>query len=123
MLNTPKSNVPGFSRGERLSAWKLNELAAIVASILRHKFGFGTNQPLDIVGKVDGDLTAATAFDTNPATATLSVWSKNISGNLVDSGRNETVVCRLVNINTIIAGTVCYARWVEGEWAVYVADC
>jgi hypothetical protein len=119
----PQSTVPTFKQGERLSAAKLNELAGSLASILRHRFGFGTAEPKPIVGKLDGNLVAATAFDTTPATATMSVWVKNSSGNLVDSGRNETVVNRLLNITTITTGTVVYAKWVEGEWTVFIADC
>lgn len=118
------TNLPDeFKKGERLAASKLNQIVQAVAGLLRSKYGFGVQRPTEIVGKLDGDLVAATAFSSSPATATMSVWTKNSSGVLVDSGRNETVVNRLVNITTITSGTAVYAMWIEGEWTVFIADC
>lgn len=117
------ANLPEFIKGERLSANKLNRLVQAIAQLLRARYGFGVATPVDICGKLDGDLVAATTFESSPSTAVLSVWIKNASGNMEDSGRNEDVVCRLENISTITTGTVCYAKWVEGEWVVYIADC
>ena len=124
MPGPQNTNLPDeFKRGERLAAGKLNQIVQAVAGLLRAKHGYGIERPTEIVGKLDGDLVAATAFSSTPSTAVMSVWVKNSSGVLVDSGRNETVVNRLVNITTITAGTAVYAMWIEGEWTVFIADC
>ena len=118
------ANVPSeFKRGERLSAGKLNQIVQAIVGLLRSKHGFGVERPLNIIGKLDGDLVAATNFGTAPSTATLSVWTKNSSGNLVDSGRNETVVNRFLYLGTISSGTIVKAEWLEGEWQPYAIDC
>lgn len=118
------ANVPSeFKRGERLSASKLNQIVQAIVGLLRSKHGFGVNRPAEIAGKLDGDLVKATSFATTPGTATMSVWEKNISGTMVDTGRNETVVTRLQNIQTITSGTIVYAMWINGEWVVFMADC
>lgn len=78
----------------------------------------------DIEGKLDGSLAKATNYGSAPATATLSIWEKNeTTGYLVDSGRNETVVNRMINAGPFASGTIVYARWMNGEWRVYAADC
>jgi hypothetical protein len=118
------ANLPEeFKKGERLSASKLNQLVQALAGLLRSKYGFGVHRPAEISGKLDGDLVKATSYSTTPGTATMSVWQKNSSGVMVDSGRNETVVTRLQNITTITSGTIVYAMWVDGEWVVFMADC
>lgn len=118
-----QSNLPEFKPGERLSAAKLNQLAENIAAILRGRYGVGVTKPLNIIGKLDGELAAATAFATAPATATLSVWIRNVDGDLEDSGRNETIVNRFEFGTPIAAGTIMKAEWIEGEWQPYAADC
>ncbi len=73
-------------------------------------------------GKLDGDLAAATAFSNSPATATMSVWAKNSSGNMVDTTRNITVTNRFEG-TSLSSGTIVKAEWIDGEWQVYAADC
>lgn len=124
MPNNWKVNLPDtFKKGERLAASKLNQLVEAVANILQTRYGFGTERPTEICGKLDGPLAPAVAFATAPGTATMSVWIKNISGDLEDSGRNETVVTRLMNLETLATSTIVYAMWIEGEWTVFMADC
>lgn len=111
-----------FEKGQRLTAAGLNSLTEAVESIMRRMAGQQIGQPADISGKLDGDLAAASSFSTSPATATMSVWGKDTSGNMVDTGRNETVVNRFERIS-IPTGTIVQARWIDGEWRVYAADC
>ena len=128
MPNNFQPHIPDFKRGERLSAARLNEIADAVSRMLWQKqqaYGtaFGVTQPLDIVGKLDEPLAPAAAFADDPASAVLSVWRRNSDGEMEDSGVNETVFNRLENVEELDTGTICYCRWVEGEWVVYVADC
>ena len=123
MLPHLNPDPPDFKKGERLTADKMNSLAARIAQILRSRFGFAIQRPLNIIGKLDGDLAPATAFADDPSTATMSVWVRNVSGNLEDSGRNETIVNRFVNSSPILATTIVKAEWIEGEWQLYAADC
>ncbi len=113
---------PRFKAGDKLSASVLNSLADSVLAIIRRMYGAQISQPADISGKLDGDLAAASSFGSSPATATMSVWGKDSSGNMVDTGRNETVVNRFERIS-IPTGTIVQARWIDGEWRVYAADC
>ena len=76
----------------------------------------------NISGKLDGELVAASSFGSSPGTATLSVWTKDSSGNMADSGRNETVTNRFERIS-LLAGTIVHAEWIDGEWRIYAADC
>jgi hypothetical protein len=111
-----------FSKGQRLTAVGLNGLVEAIESVVRRMLGPQVLQPLDISGKLDGDLAAANDFGTSPATATMSVWDKDTSGNMVDTGRNETVVNRFIRIS-LPSTTIVQARWINGEWRVYAADC
>ena len=77
----------------------------------------------DIVGRLDEPLSPAAAFASSPSTAVLSVWRRNADGDFEDSNINATVVNRLLYVEELATDTICYCRWVEGEWVVYVADC
>ena len=111
-----------FRKGQRLTAAGLNELTTAIESVMARMIGQQVGQPLDISGKLDGDLAAATDFSTTPATATMSVWDKDTNGNMVDTGRNETVVNRFLRIS-VPTGTIVEAKWLNGEWRLAAADC
>ena len=121
MPNNFQPHIPDFQRGERLSAARLNELADAIARLLWHKqqsanAAFGVKQPLEIIGKLDDDLPAATDFSTTPGEAVMSVWIKDPNGNLIDSGRNETIKQRFETAGDMSAGDEVRAVWIEGEW-------
>jgi hypothetical protein len=121
MPNNFQPHIPDFQRGERLSAARLNELADAIAMLLWHKqqssnATFGTKPPLEIIGKLDDDLPAATNFATAPGTAVMSVWFKDQNGNLIDSGRNENIKQRFESAEAKAAGDEVRAAWIEGEW-------
>jgi hypothetical protein len=121
MPNNFQPHVPDFQRGERLSAARLNELADAVARMLWHKqqsanAAFGVKAPLEIIGKLDDDLPAATNFGTTPGEAVMSVWFKDEDGNLIDSGRNENIKQRFESAEAKAAGDEVRAAWIEGEW-------
>lgn len=111
-----------FAKGQRLTAASLNGLTEAIESIMRRMMGSGVIRPENISGKLDGDLAQATSFGTSPSTATMSVWGKDASGNMVDTGRNETVVNRFERIG-LTSGAIVHAEWIDGEWRVYAADC
>ena len=121
MPNNFQPHIPNFERGERLSAARLNELADAIARLLWQKqqssnTAFGTKTPLEIIGKLDEDLPAATDFSTTPGEAVMSVWVRNSSGNLIDTGRNETIKQRFTAVGDKSAGDEIRAAWIEGEW-------
>lgn len=121
MPNNFQPHVPDFQRGERLSAARLNELADAIAKLLWHKqqaanAAFGVKPPLEIIGKLDEDLPAATDFGTAPGEAVMSVWFKDQNGDLIDSGRNETIRQRFESADNKSAGDEVRAAWIEGEW-------
>jgi hypothetical protein len=121
MPNNFQPHVPDFQRGERLSAARLNELADAVARMLWHKqqsanAAFGVKPPLEIIGKLDDDLPAATNFGTTPGEAVMSVWFKDQNGDLIDSGRNENIKQRFESAEAKAAGDEVRAAWIEGEW-------
>ena len=111
-----------FKRGDRLTAGMLNSIVSSVMSIIRKMYGTRIEQPLNVHVVLDEELSAATAALTNPSTAVCSVYRKNTSGNLVDSGQNITVVNRFEAI-TIESNTIAKAEWIDGEWQLYAADC
>jgi hypothetical protein len=121
MPNNFQPHVPDFQRGERLSAARLNELADAIAKLLWQKqqsanAAFGVRTPLEIIGKLDDDLPAATDFGTAPGEAVMSVWFKDQNGNLIDSGRNENIKQRFESAEAKSAGDEVRAAWIEGEW-------
>lgn len=121
MPNNFQPRIADFQRGERLSAARLNELADAISKLLWHKqqaanAAFGTKTPLEIIGKLDEDLPAASNFSTTPGQAVMSVWIKDQNGNLIDSGRNETIRQRFESAEDKIAGDEVRAAWIEGEW-------
>lgn len=121
MPNNFQPHVPNFQRGERLSAARLNELADAIAKLLWQKqqsanAAFGVKPPLEIIGKLDEDLPAATDFGTAPSEAVMSVWFKDQHGNLIDSGRNENIKQRFTSAVDKAAGDEVRAAWIEGEW-------
>ena len=121
MPNNFQPHIPDFKRGERLSAARLNELADAIAKLLWHKqqasnTAFGVKPPLEIIGKLDDDLPAATNFGTDPGEAVMSVWFKDQNGNLIDSGRNENIKQRFTSAEGKAAGDEVRAAWIEGEW-------
>ena len=77
------------------------------------------------VGILDGALSAATNATNSPATATLSIYSKNSSGNLADSGDDLTVTNRFTEISEIASGTLLVVYRVPGfnEWWPLTSDC
>lgn len=75
-----------------------------------------------VIGKLDADLDVATAFADDPSTAVLSVWVKDSSGDLVDSGNNITVTNRYL-YRSYTSGTICFAESKAGEWHIYDSDC
>ena len=75
-----------------------------------------------ISGKLDAALPRASSFADSPSTATLSVWRKNSSGNMEDSGENVTDYNRMQSID-LTANSIVHAEWIDGEWRVYAADC
>jgi len=111
-----------FRKGQRLTAAGLNELTTAIESVMGRMLGQSVGQPLDISGKLDGDLAPASDFGTGPATATMSVWDKDTNGNMVDTGRNETIVNRFLRIS-VPTGTIVEAKWLNGEWRLAAADC
>ena len=113
---------PEFKRGQVLTAAALNQLAQAVAAILARFTGPQAIEPLQLQGKLDGDLDAATSCADSPGTATLSVWQKNSSGNYEDSGRNVEVVNRFENLN-FKSGQIMRVGWIDGEWQPTAADC
>ena len=121
MPNNFQPHVPDFQRGERLSAARLNDLADAIAKILWNKqqaanTAFGVKPPLEIIGKLDDDLPAATDFGTAPGEAVMSVWFKDQNGDLIDSGRNENIKQRFTATGDMAAGDDVRAAWIEGEW-------
>ena len=116
--NTP----PRFQRGQRLTAAALNQLSQAVAAILNRGQGPRVDRHPIIVGKLDGNLDAATSFADDPSTATLSVWEKNSDGDYEDSGRDETVTNRFENLS-FTAGQIMEAEFRDGEWKPKAADC
>ncbi len=121
MPNNFQRHIADFQRGERLSAARLNELADAIAKLLWHKqqaanAAFGVKPPLEIIGKLDEDLPAATDFGTAPGEAVMSVWFKDQNGDLIDSGRNETIKQRFESADSKTAGDEIRAAWIEGEW-------
>ena len=111
-----------FTKGQRLTAAGLNDLTIAIESVMARMMGQQVGQPMDISGKLDGDLAPASDFGTAPATATMSVWDKDTNGNMVDTGRNETVVNRFLRIS-VPTGTIVEAKWLNGEWRLAAADC
>jgi len=111
-----------FEKGQRLKASELNGLAEAIEAIVRRMQGQGLLAPLDISGKLDTALAPASSFGTAPSTATMSVWGRDANGDMVDTGRNETVVNRFERIG-FAAGVPCEARWIDGEWRLVTADC
>lgn len=116
-------HLPHFERGERLTAAKLNELAAAIAQVLWHRYPpqrgappAGVSVPMEIIGKLDTALDPATSFETDPASATMSVYTRDSNGHLVDTGRDETVYQRFESATGLAAGAEVKARWIEGEW-------
>ena len=115
-------NPPTFQRGQVLTAAALNQLAQAVAAILARFTGPQAIEPLRLQGKLDGALDAAADSTTTPATATMSVYQKNSSGNMVDSGRDILVINRF-QFADASAGSWCKAEWIDGEWQLYAVDC
>lgn len=75
------------------------------------------------VGILDGALSAASnALDT-PATATLSIYTYDSSGDLEDSGNNITVTNRYTEISTIASGSLLMVIRHGSEWWPITADC
>jgi hypothetical protein len=121
MPNNFQPHIPDFQKGERLSAARLNELADAIAKILWQKqqasnAAFGVRTPLEIIGKLDDDLPAATNFGTTPGEAVMSVWFRDQNGDLIDSGRNENIKQRFTSAVDKAAGDEIRAAWIEGEW-------
>lgn len=111
-----------FERGQRLTAAGLNSLSDAILSMIRKLYGPQIARPLNVTGILNGELVSATAFASSPATATMAVWQKDSSGNMVDSTRDITVVNRMIKIS-LPAGTIAQAEWIDGEWRIYAADC
>lgn len=122
MPNNFQPHVPDFKRGERLSAARLNELADAIAKLLWHKqqsanAAFGVRTPLEIIGKLDDDLPAATEFATSPGEAVMTVWIKDAAtGNLIETDRKESIKQRFESADEKAAGDEVRAAWIEGEW-------
>jgi hypothetical protein len=81
-----------------------------------------TQEQRHVSGILNSELVSATSFASSPATSTMAVWQKDTSGNMVDSGRDITVVNRMLKIS-LPAGTPVQAEWIDGEWRIYAADC
>lgn len=128
MPNNFQPRIKEFQKGERLSAVRLNEIVDAVSRSLWQKqqsdgAAFGVTQPLEIIGKLDEPLPAATDFGETYGEAVMSVWIKNVeTGKLFDSGRNETVKQRQTNVSELPEGAEVKARWIEGEWVVDTAS-
>lgn len=122
MPNNFQPHIPDFQRGERLSAARLNELADAIAKLLWHKqqsanAAFGVRTPLEIIGKLDDDLPAATEFATLPGEAVMTVWIKDAAtGNLIETDRKENIKQRFESADSKSAGDEVRAAWIEGEW-------
>jgi len=80
------------------------------------------NQQQRVMAVLDAELAAATDKSNSPATATASVWTKNSSGNLADSGDNITVTNRFEQV-AMSSGTLIKCEFILGEWQPYAADC
>jgi len=114
--------------GYILSGEALAQLRQVVRQVLgeyrnpgseRGRWRGGQRQ---LQGKLDGALDAAADSTTTPATATMSVYQKNSSGSMVDSGRDITVTNRF-QFADASAGSWCKAEWIDGEWQLYAVDC
>jgi len=79
-------------------------------------------QQIDVSGKLAGNLAKATSFSTAQGTATVDVWQKDTSGNMVDTGRTILVVNRMEHIEGF-TGDIVYCRWMDGEWRLVSLDC
>ena len=73
-------------------------------------------------GVLDFDLDSADAWEDAPSTATFSVYAKDSSGDMADTGRNVVVTNRALFL-AYTAGTYCKVEWIDGEWQIYAADC
>lgn len=127
MTNNWQPHLPHFVKGERLSAARLNELADAVMRLMWQKqastnSGFGVQQPLEIIGKLDDNLPPATDFETTPGTAVMSVYTKDANGELVYQGRKENVRQRFESATELAANAEVKARWIEGEWMADAAS-
>jgi hypothetical protein len=113
---------PRFKAGDKLSASALNSLADSLLAIIRRMYGAQISQPLPMSGKLATTMAAASNFATSPATATVAIWTKDDSGNMVDSGRSVDVVNRFLRITGEI-GDIVTVHWIDGEWRVSGIDC
>lgn len=74
-------------------------------------------------GVLDGELAAASAFDTGSSTATMTVYTRDsITGDLTPSEETLTVTNRFENI-TVATGKYVHVQLLGGEWHVVAADC
>jgi hypothetical protein len=110
---------PRFAKGKLLRASQLNALSDAIHG--RAVPGIQSVDPLRVQGKLTSALPAATAFDSDAATASFQIWRKNASGVPV-AAETITVVNRFLFID-LPTNTVCKAEWIEGEWQIYAADC
>ena len=65
-------------------------------------------------GVLDFDLDSADAWEDAPSTATFSVYAKNSSGDMADTGRNVVVTNRALFL-TYTAGTYCKIEWIKAS--------
>jgi len=97
-----------------------------------HKTSFGRwiagiSSVSDVAGSVtrygilDADLIAATNALTNPGTAELSIYDGQ--PDIVDTGKNLTVVNRNTETGTIVEGTFMVVIRHNAEWVPIAGDC
>ena len=84
--------------------------------------GYPSQWQIPFTGKLTTTMAAASDFGTAPATATVAIWAKDDSGNMVDSGRSVDVVNRFLRITGEI-GDIVTVHWIDGEWRVSGIDC
>ena len=71
---------------------------------------------------LDEDLFAPPDWTKSTKSAVCTVWEKNSSGRMVNSGKKIVVVNRFENIE-VEAGTIAKAEPIDGEWQLYAVDC
>ena len=96
MPTNTQPHIADFKKGERLSAARLNEIAAAVSRLMStkaavHGHAYGVETPLEIMVILDADLAAATHALTGAVSCAASVcsWS-TVTSTGAETTRTET---------------------------------
>lgn len=127
MPTNTQPHIADFKKGERLSAARLNEIAAAVSRLMStkaavHGHAYGVETPLEIMVILDADLAAATHSLTGAVSCAASVcsWS-TVTSTGAETTRTETVWNHSEK-TSFEAATFGVARWIEGHW-IFFGDC